>query len=267
MFKWLTGGEDSGSFWPEVVVSGMTSVLSAASSVASAAASVIEGVVDAVGSAASAVGGFISSVGSAIGGAVSSFVSGVASFLCFWCRRDMPSESPQVLKASVLGAAPLTTGRKKREGELGDKSAGGNKRFFEFGCLSTGTVYTATSGTVSDGSDDYLNNADCYWVISVPGTTITLTFTRLDTEESFDFVSVHSCPTAACASTTELQGSPFSGATLPNPVVSSTGHMKIMFTSDGSVGGAGFEARYSTACIAGSASTAAKCSSTGAVLT
>jgi hypothetical protein len=258
MFKWLTGGasSDSGSFWPATVVEGMTSVLSAAGSVASVAASFIGSVVETAGSVISNVGsaivGAVSSVGNAIGNVI-------ASIFCWgwWCRRNGPQAAG--LKSQMHGAAQI----KSVTGSPGDS----DKRRVAYSCLTTGSVYTSLSGTVSDGAGDYGNDADCYWVIAVPGHEITLTFTSLDTEANFDTISVFSCPTPACTTTTELQGSPFSGTTLPTPLVSSTGYLRIALSSDSSLTGGGFEALYSTLRIVGSASATSKCPASGTVLT
>jgi len=112
-----------------------------------------------------------------------------------------------------------------------------------FSCPGTG-VLTGTTGTVTDGPGPYNDNSDCTWIIAPPGApAVTLSFSSFYTDPCCDFVTVYSCPTAACNSGLSLLGS-FAGTTVPTAVVSPTGIMKVTFTSDDSVHYDGFLATY-----------------------
>jgi hypothetical protein len=108
-------------------------------------------------------------------------------------------------------------------------------------------------GSLFDGNGSYVNNLNCEWKIAPIGArSVKLTFTALQTEAGFDFVRVFSCASADCLSKTELPGSPFSGKSLPGPVVSPTGVMLVDFDTDATVVDAGFEANFTQICPAGS---------------
>ena len=100
-------------------------------------------------------------------------------------------------------------------------------------CSSTQTL-TAASGSFSDGPGNYGDNANCEWFIS--GSGITLSFSGFGTESGYDFVRVYDGST---------QLGSFSGSSVPAPLTSS-GSMRVVFTSDGSVQDTGFTASYST---------------------
>jgi gliding motility-associated-like protein len=102
----------------------------------------------------------------------------------------------------------------------------------------------ACSGTILDpgGTGNYPNNASVVQTIcSANGTCVRLQFTSFATEATFDRLRVYDGPTT----TSELLGS-YSGLfNIPAPVESSTasgGCMTLEFTTNGSVGAAGFEA-------------------------
>jgi hypothetical protein len=105
---------------------------------------------------------------------------------------------------------------------------------------------TSRNGTLTDGPGNYDNYMDCSVVISLSGRTIHVKIVSLDTQEGHDLVRVESCISEACTSVTAIGGSPFSGSVPPAPMDSSTGFVKISFTTDGSVTGAGFTIEYSS---------------------
>jgi hypothetical protein len=98
------------------------------------------------------------------------------------------------------------------------------------------------SGTISDGSGDYLNDQDCSWLIQPSGGgTITINFTSFNTESGYDYVRVYD----GSSSTASIIGD-FSGSSLPASISSTGNRLFITFTSDGSVTESGFELNYSS---------------------
>ena len=104
-------------------------------------------------------------------------------------------------------------------------------------------ILTECEGSFVDGSENnpYSNDLACSWTISpYAAATITLNFTNFSTEEGFDYVSVYD----GTGSTDSLIAK-FSGNAIPEEVVARTGHMYILFESDGSFTDAGWIATYS----------------------
>jgi hypothetical protein len=107
------------------------------------------------------------------------------------------------------------------------------------GASSTGT----SSGTFSDGPNNYGSNWVCSWIIA-SSSAVTVSLTSIVTEQSYDFISVYSCTTAACNPTTTLYG-PVSGTLGGGTFTSNTGYMKVYMTTDGSVEMSGFTGSWS----------------------
>ena len=106
---------------------------------------------------------------------------------------------------------------------------------------SSGTSF----GTISDGPSNYLDNANCTWLIA-SAAEITLSFTSFETEGGYDFVIINRCSTSSCTAPVmlaELDGSSVSADTT---YTSSTGYLQVVFTSDRSVTRAGFVATWRT---------------------
>ncbi|WP_106794594.1 CUB domain-containing protein [Aquimarina sp. Aq78] len=107
-----------------------------------------------------------------------------------------------------------------------------------------GATLTANSGNFEDGSgaQNYANNRNCTWLIK-PGNggTVTLNFDSYNTESNYDFVTVYD---GENANATQLGR--FSGAAVPNQIVSTGNAMFVRFTSDGSVTATGWAARYTS---------------------
>jgi hypothetical protein len=84
-----------------------------------------------------------------------------------------------------------------------------------------------TWGTISDGPGDYLNYANCWWLIETTlGVEIKLNFLAFDTKLNRDFVKICSAPT--CGSVSELvraSGAVYSSA---NFYRSATGYMRAV---------------------------------------
>ena len=106
----------------------------------------------------------------------------------------------------------------------------------------TGTVtLSSAAGSFTDGPGQYAANSACEWSISGPG-AITLTFSAVALEANYDFVKVYggTAPTAPLLDA--LTGMPSSPVTVASP----SGQLYVVFSSDGSVNGAGFEATYTS---------------------
>jgi hypothetical protein len=74
---------------------------------------------------------------------------------------------------------------------------------------------------------------------------ITIIMTELSTQLNKDFVHVFQCSDVACSQ--QLLLAELSGVyTTPQDVTSSTGYMKVVFTSDSSVNYDGFTASWTT---------------------
>ena len=115
------------------------------------------------------------------------------------------------------------------------------------GCLpSSGT----SSGTFSDGDGNYRANEDCWWLISTtPGNIISVRFYSFATESCCDKVRIYACKESTCASTssTPIGGAIFGTSTPTSNYTSSTGFLKIAFTSDSYGQYAGFTGTWSVA--------------------
>jgi hypothetical protein len=108
------------------------------------------------------------------------------------------------------------------------------------GCGYCGS-YTTGSGTLSDGSVtwNYASNTTCEWMIVVPSSSVTMNFYNVDTQAGKDFVRVWQCSDLAC--TQQLQLAEMSGLGVRDQIMTSTtGFMKVSFTSDASVNFEGF---------------------------
>ncbi len=106
---------------------------------------------------------------------------------------------------------------------------------------------TDGSGTLSDGSGDknYSNNSSClYFIRPTDATSVTLHFTKFETEAVNDFVVITD------ANNGTFLGK-FSGSNLPPSVTSHTGAIQLFFKSDWGLNADGWEAYYDTLSSAG----------------
>ncbi|MCX6305700.1 MAG: C10 family peptidase [Bacteroidetes bacterium] len=107
-------------------------------------------------------------------------------------------------------------------------------------CASNTTLLDGW-GTITDGSDrfDYRNSSNCKWKIMPVGCTkLVLTPTSFNTEANSDKLQVYDLGTSALLAT-------WSGAELPSPIESTTGAVMLIWSTNGSVRGAGWEISYS----------------------
>ena len=121
------------------------------------------------------------------------------------------------------------------------------KSFYPIYCNSTKYI-SDTVGIISDGSDinNYNSSTFCKWSIE-PSTSnpIILIFDSFDTESGEDFVKIYDpVPTPSV-----LLGQ-FSGNNIPSSVISPSGKMLIVFTSNAGINHSGWSAHYeSTASV------------------
>ena len=101
----------------------------------------------------------------------------------------------------------------------------------------TGYIYD----TGGPGSN-YSNSENRTFIISPSGaTSITLKFSQFSTENNWDFLKVYNTISGA----TGLLGT-YTGSSVPSPVTSATGIMRLVFTSDGNTVSSGFAAIWTS---------------------
>ncbi|XP_041372182.1 cubilin-like [Gigantopelta aegis] len=113
-----------------------------------------------------------------------------------------------------------------------------------------GGQFTQDRGTIVSPNypNAYNHNAECVWTITVSqGDTLTLTFTTFDLETgttcSYDFVEIRD----GISPDSNSLGR-FCGRDNPAPVQSTGNQMYIVFSSDASITGVGFQAMWNVAC-------------------
>lgn len=110
------------------------------------------------------------------------------------------------------------------------------------GYCSGTTIFTSASGSFADGSgaNQYVENADCNWLIRpANATSIVLNFNSFETEQNYDGVIVYDGDNVFAP----VLGV-FTGTTIPPQVYSTGGSMLIRFISDESINASGWAASY-----------------------
>ena len=87
------------------------------------------------------------------------------------------------------------------------------------GCAPTSG---AMSGTFSDGSGNYGNNENCWWLIEAPGAEISVSFSSFNTESCCDRVYIYRCDTAECVSPSQILR--HAGSQVPKPYMHTHAH-------------------------------------------
>ena len=108
---------------------------------------------------------------------------------------------------------------------------------------SSSTTLTDGWGTISDGSGrfQYRNVSNCKWKIMPAGASkLVLTVNSFNTEQDVDKVMVYDLGTSALLATWSGQYT-----TMPAPVTSTTGAVMVMWASNNTVRGEGWEISYS----------------------
>jgi hypothetical protein len=118
------------------------------------------------------------------------------------------------------------------------------------GCGSDCGLLTATSGKLSDGSgsSNYAKDAHCEWMIaSVNQSMITIEFDEFSTQPFSDVVQVFQCSDLSCSQQQQL--AELSGR-YPSiqSMTSTTGYMKVVFTTDDASEYDGFTASWNMVC-------------------
>jgi hypothetical protein len=116
------------------------------------------------------------------------------------------------------------------------------------GCGSSCGVLNAANGTLSDGSNAalYTNSANCEWMIAPPGALqVTIRFTSVSTQTRTDVVRVFQCSDLACLQP-QLLAELFGFHFMAQTITSTSGFMKVAFTTDSSVNYDGFNATWTS---------------------
>ena len=115
-------------------------------------------------------------------------------------------------------------------------------------CPLSDQVLTSTSGTVTDGAGNYANNEYCSWTIMPSQARIvTISFLEFRTESNMDTVQVSSCINSLCKNFTE--SAVYSGTSIPPKFTSTTGIVKVEFTSNAANSDSGFTAAYASSVL------------------
>ncbi len=111
------------------------------------------------------------------------------------------------------------------------------------------TTITADTAEISDGSlhFTYYNKTNCKWRITPQhqdGRPLTLYFTSFDTERDNDVLEIHDLADANPAHYLAKISGSYEAPDLPDSVTSPSGTMFLIFTSNGSITGKGWEVYY-----------------------
>jgi len=126
------------------------------------------------------------------------------------------------------------------------------------GTCACSSPSSSTSGTISDGPDNYVANSHCVWVIAsgsegltYPCSDIKLTFSQVDTEAMYDTVKIYACTAHDCMERKEIGSLDGNEHTMGETFTSGTGFLQVVFSSDEVVQSAGFEAQWTTSANGG----------------
>uniref|UniRef100_A0A7S0NG18 CUB domain-containing protein n=1 Tax=Hanusia phi TaxID=3032 RepID=A0A7S0NG18_9CRYP len=117
-------------------------------------------------------------------------------------------------------------------------------------------IFNGTHGVLTDGGGGtasavglYPNNAFCHWVLFAPQASwLQVSFKRFATEFSHDLLQAKECDDIACRSSRAIGA--FSGSIENLVLLSTTGIMNLVFTSDASGQDRGFEAVWTSSLLA-----------------
>jgi hypothetical protein len=121
-------------------------------------------------------------------------------------------------------------------------------------CKGTTTI-TSDTAEVSDGSFryDYFNNSNCKWkLLPSNADTLTIYFKYFDTEPGMDILRIYEPDSSILL--TSISGH-YDVLNPPDPVTSPSGKMLLVFTSNGSVSGEGWDLFYPKSTLGLSGST------------
>eukprot|EP00058_Branchiostoma_floridae_P008085 XP_002593573.1 hypothetical protein BRAFLDRAFT_125152 [Branchiostoma floridae] len=105
---------------------------------------------------------------------------------------------------------------------------------------------TDPSGLIlSPGYPNYPHNSDCTWTIVVQqGRVVELTFIYFQTETGYDYMNIYDGTNSSAQLGDQYTGHLSEQGNLPAPLRSSGNQMTVVFHSDSSVGGDGFQLSY-----------------------
>ncbi|MFY7886996.1 MAG: CUB domain-containing protein, partial [Dolichospermum sp.] len=107
------------------------------------------------------------------------------------------------------------------------------------GCNGLTTLNTPT-GSITDGPGNYENNANCKFLVQIPGATyIDFSFSQFNTQANFDIVRIYQ----GTDSLGTLVGT-FSGATIPSGVTVAGSSAFVQFISNGFTVNTGYVLNY-----------------------
>ena len=162
----------------------------------------------------------------------------LASFIEWTC----PNDGNYIV--NVRGFSPQNTGDFTLEVTSDSGSSGGSSGDPCNGGLSM----AAPSAVISyQPRGQYENNVDCVWAVTCPsrGDVPSFTFTALDTENGFDWVTISDGNSISAGRATQIDQVSGNLRSLSQvSYQSSSRSMSIGFTTDGSVSGVGFEGSY-----------------------
>jgi hypothetical protein len=179
-------------------------------------------------------------------------ISPVGSVSISNCSCDAGYSRPQCVQGASCPCFACPAGKYTHEHTI---TCGGNQPLEAGGC---GGGCSPASSTFSDGSGvNYQDDTNCWWLIEAPGARISVSFLSFDTEEGYDFVSIEECGTVhygasepTCESRTviaRLSGTRSLELLAASVYSSSTGFLKVTFSSDSSNTRAGFTGTWSVA--------------------
>jgi hypothetical protein len=165
-------------------------------------------------------------------------IGGFQSYIEWTCPADGTYYIMVKGYGSSTGAFQLTA---TSSGGGGGGAAGGT---MADPCAPAGATLTRSGASVSfmpDGGTQ--DDTDCKWTITCPANTMpTITFSEFETESDYDFVKVYDGASTRATLMDQMSGSL---TDLRQSTLTATGSsMVVEFTSDGSVGGRGFDAQY-----------------------
>ena len=115
-------------------------------------------------------------------------------------------------------------------------------------CQCPGGCKVLTYGVFSTGfpaGQNYKDNALCYWILApIKASAVTMTFLSFDTEPNYDFVRAYTCFDSACSNRSLLGEWSGSGPSTESVFTSMTGIMYLVFESDATNTGRGFQSAF-----------------------
>ena len=153
---------------------------------------------------------------------------------------DLSVDATLTLLPTGLGADGQVSGNSGGGGGGGGGGEGGGGSNCTVADCNCG-LFTANTGSFSDGQGDYPNEASCWWIIAPPlANNVSVTFTDVDFEQDYDFLYVYECQDVWCQQKQRIWT--HSGYTRHKRLLSNTGIIMIKMSTDVSMTESGFTA-------------------------